>query len=83
MLYHCTQALLYQVWLYEWYGIAIACVSAYPLLVDFQVKRQNRQVLAILKDSSKQWVKLGMNNNKGDVHGRNKSVKVNLYSWAK
>jgi len=48
-----------------------------------QVKRQNRQVLAILKDSSKQWVKLGMNNNKGDVHGRNKSVKVNLYSWAK
>lgn len=48
-----------------------------------QVKKHNRQVLAILKDQSKQWVKLGMNNNKGDIHGRNKAVKVNLYSWAK
>lgn len=50
-----------------------------------QVKRQNRQVIAILKDSAKQWVKLGAKNKAGNggVHGRNKAVKVNLYSWAK
>jgi len=48
-----------------------------------QVKRQNRQVLAIMRQQNKDWAKLGLVNSKGDIHGRNKPVKVNLYSWAK
>merc|ERR1719201_1575704 len=34
------------------------------------------------KEQSKQYMKLGINASKGDRHGRNKPVKVNLYSWA-
>jgi pre-60S factor REI1 len=48
-----------------------------------QVKRQNRQVLAIMRQQNKDWAKLGLVNSKGDIHGRNMPVKVNLYSWAK
>jgi len=61
-----------------------ASAAALTLAVGLRkVKEQNRQVLAILREQSKQYMKLGINASKGDRHGRNKPVKVNLYSWAK
>jgi pre-60S factor REI1 len=61
-----------------------ASVAALTLAVGARrVKQQNRQVLAILREQNKQWMNLGLVNSKGDRHGRNKPVKVNLYSWAK
>jgi pre-60S factor REI1 len=61
-----------------------ASVTALTLAVGARkVKQQNRQVLAILREQNKQWMNLGIINSKGDRHGRNKPVKVNLYSWAK